>query len=358
MSYPDPRIWIPFETQYLDEFTTDGVELINDYDMAAVGVASYTSGNSAALSKVSNGEGGQALRVLYNGVSTPYATQATLASNEYYIADVRARGDGVVNGDARTEGGTVDWYPRISTGWQTAKWEHLGGSGLLRAGSRANGAGRYTDYDYFSVQRTKKRHLDASGNGHHLLRGDGYTGTFLPATLLGKGMGITATQEFGKIVDPLKATSQFSVSMLVKHPANAGTIEFCQAWDGTDRFFMFQMLGGTSIRCYVGGASSANAAIATVPDVLTHRAKMHVGATHDGVNTHIYINGALAGTAATPLAPTYSNQNIWFGRRYDGSRNWLGEFYDFKVWVDGYLTNAQISEVYHDDLQRYSRLSR
>jgi hypothetical protein len=358
MALPDPYISHSFEDADLDDLNDDGIELVTDHDMAAAGVGDWTAANSASLSKVSNGAGGNALRVAHGGASNPYATQSILTNGVHYKALVRARGDGVVNGDARLEGGTTNFYCPTPATFVDAAWEQPGGTLVMRAGSTATGAGEYTDYDSFSIKRMQKRYLDRSGNDHHMLRGDGYTATSLPAHNTGKGVKITAAAEYGKIPAGAPTGTQFSFTIAVKFPASTALMQIFDCYDGGDAGWAFLLNSGQVLQLYSGGFAGANAATYVIPNVVQHRQWVHLGGAYDGSNTKLYVNGLHVASAGTPLAPTFSGQNIWMGRLYNGTRPLLGTFYDAKVWQTTALTDAQHQEAYQIDRYRIARFAR
>jgi len=88
-----------------------GPELLVDGDMEAVGVAAWTVGNSATLTKVP----GQRLQIAYNGVANPYAYQTVLEFGIDYMISGEAYGDGT-NAPALANGlGTIIWTGTSST---------------------------------------------------------------------------------------------------------------------------------------------------------------------------------------------------------------------------------------------------
>jgi len=101
------------------DFLTHGAELVVDGDMEAAGVAAWTAGASATLTKQTTNpyEGLQVLRVAYGGVANPYAAQSIMAPGTIYHLSgvVRSDGTGV---PTVLDGTTTLWTGSTSTDWQ------------------------------------------------------------------------------------------------------------------------------------------------------------------------------------------------------------------------------------------------
>jgi hypothetical protein len=130
-------------------------ELVTDWDMEAVGVADWTAGSNAVLTKQSI-VGGQALRVAWNGTTYPYAWQNVAFPSSFTVRG-RARGDGswkpAIGLYEIGVGTTFAWVGTTSTSWQTfsvlvtsSSYDHL------RLFGQVIGGAGYAEFDYVSVK--------------------------------------------------------------------------------------------------------------------------------------------------------------------------------------------------------------
>lgn len=95
-------------------------EFLVDGDMEAVGVADWTAGNSATLTKQTTNPyaGAQVLRVAYNAVNDPYASQTALSNDLTYRLTGYARSDGTGVPKVEHPVSTILWTGTTSTSWQ------------------------------------------------------------------------------------------------------------------------------------------------------------------------------------------------------------------------------------------------
>ncbi len=94
-------------------------QLMTDGDMETAGVAAWTVGNSATLTKQTGTPhgGSQVLRIARNGVNSPYAHQAITTLGQTYRMTGYARSDGGAVPNV-TNFTTQVWQGSISTAWQ------------------------------------------------------------------------------------------------------------------------------------------------------------------------------------------------------------------------------------------------
>jgi hypothetical protein len=127
-------------------------ELLVDGSMELSGVASWTVGNSATLTKQGSAySGDQCLRVAYNGTANPYAYQTVLTSGYWYRVKGYTRSDGTALPRVRNAGTTL-WTGTVDTEWQEFDFVfESGGTTTVRL--EANTAtSNYCEFDHISVQ--------------------------------------------------------------------------------------------------------------------------------------------------------------------------------------------------------------
>lgn len=129
--------------------------MLADWRMEEAGVASWTVGNAATLTKepgAPDGHGLQVLRVAHNGVADPNANQAAIAAIGWtYRITGRARGDGTAVPRILFGAGVI-WTGTNSTAWQSFDFEVTSGvNGIMALESQIAGAG-YTEWDNVQTQ--------------------------------------------------------------------------------------------------------------------------------------------------------------------------------------------------------------
>jgi len=355
MSYPVPDIWLPMRTEDYDPDNDTGDEQIVDYDMADEGDPTliWTEIGFATISKVSNGEGGQALRIELDEFGAPGAQQIVLSQNTNII-HCRARGDGVEAYPSMDTNGVTLWTGTASNEWQefTLNQDTDGTAFAIRAHTPAGGG--YTEFDFASAKKFNGRTLDISGSNHGYFS-DRDEITRFPKQLHDKGLEFSGGVTYVTIPTPLTESTPFTVSHLVKNPVTALTVDMSGVRDATDLFYDLILSADTDILFYVGGLNALNAARAL--DYGHNSGQlMHLVGVYDGTDTFLYIDGHLAATAITPIAPSFNNQDIEISRRYSGGANWKGEMFDAKWWIGIGLNVEQVGLLYQDDMREYARL--
>jgi hypothetical protein len=126
-----------------------------DGDMEETGVSDWTAGNSATLTKetTSPEDGQRNLRVAYNGVANPYASQSALLVNRTYRVTGWARGDGTYAPSIRDGVSTVLWTGTTSNSWQSFDVTFDAGTTDIVLYSNASGAG-YCEFDSMDILQT------------------------------------------------------------------------------------------------------------------------------------------------------------------------------------------------------------
>lgn len=189
-------LYLPMRDQYN---RPNGVELNTNPTLPA----SYSAQNSAALSEqVGVYLGGNALRVTYGGVASPYARR-TLVTNAYpYWLVGAVRGDGVAAPTiylGSISGAGIRFVGTNSVNWQPFAFLVPATDGtFLALSSSAAGAGQYCDFAAMSVQlapRVTQNVGQALSAPSYVTVGDGVTAATMPTQLAGKrGMNFNGAQ--------------------------------------------------------------------------------------------------------------------------------------------------------------------
>jgi hypothetical protein len=182
--------FIPADRRYFDMGSlvpdgndpTYGANILTDGDMEAAGVAAWTPGASADLSKITDSpyEGAQALRIAYDGSNNPHAYQlGFLVGKKYRITGV-VRSSGASTPKLYWGGVTLLWTGTTSTDWQKFNFTSVCTHTSLYLFQTLAVAG-HSDWDDIRVQEVfetvgawdlgasaGRQEADKSGNGNHL----------------------------------------------------------------------------------------------------------------------------------------------------------------------------------------------
>lgn len=151
----DASVWYDMQDRFEDPVTVRGSETaITDGDMETAGVAEWTVGNGATLTKETTDpyEGTQVLRVAYGGVANPEAYQNKLIVGSAYRITGVARSDGTSPPYVLAGAATV-WIGTSSTDWQ--KFDVVASPtsvGWLRLRNQSSAG--YVEFDDVVVIRT------------------------------------------------------------------------------------------------------------------------------------------------------------------------------------------------------------
>ena len=147
-----PLIDSPLRSSYYKE---DGTELLVDGDMEAVGTASWNTGNSPIISKVTaSPEPGNALRITRNGTDTPYVFQSSiLSAGKRYRITGKTRGDG---SSYVTFGGSYLGSIITNTAdWQSFDFTALASASMVGLFGYTLSGSEYVEFDDVSVERVE-----------------------------------------------------------------------------------------------------------------------------------------------------------------------------------------------------------
>lgn len=122
-----------------------------DGDCEASGVADWTAGNLATLTKqtVSPEAGAQNLRIAYSTVANPYTSQRPLFVNRPYRITGFARSDGIYIPSVKNES-TILWTGTTSTNWQPFDVTFVAGADRIILASDCSAAG-YVSFDTMNI---------------------------------------------------------------------------------------------------------------------------------------------------------------------------------------------------------------
>lgn len=121
----DYREWVLGDANFANAFPYSGLPITYtvpfvDGDMEAAGLVGWTAGHSALLTKSAAAPHGglQALRVEYNGVNAPYATQSPFSPGQKYLVEGWARGDATYAPCIQNQLGVSLWVGTNNVNWQ------------------------------------------------------------------------------------------------------------------------------------------------------------------------------------------------------------------------------------------------
>jgi len=145
-------------------------------------------------------------------------------------------------------------------------------------------------------------------------------------------------------------TGRLSLMLTFDGP-NPGVADYVVDWEtvGGDSVCNLSMTT-TELRFFCGSlAGAANAARVVYADYPLVKGQVAtVVGVYDGVNQLVYIDGALAATAVTPVAPLATSNPLWVGARTNSGSYWAGEIYHVGL-ADFALGSHQV-ELYHREM--------
>jgi len=242
----------------------------------------------------------------------------------------------------------------LTTSWKIYEFDGTGvgtSFDILNEGT----SGDYVEIDYISIKNLINRTRDAIGSNHGIF-GDGtLPGTF-PEQLSDKGFIFTNSPSARIVIpDPLKSTNQFCFSILLRTPADQGGGEYlsgAETTGGSNDFYSVQLTNLKEVFTRIGGTFYRTAPAGTIEAFSI----VHYFFRFDNGTVDTFYGGVPMLNYTSQPGPTYNNQDIYIGERIDGANDSEAKLYDHKWWIDGALTNAQINELYQDDIRELSRL--
>lgn len=351
-SYPAPFLYLPTR---IDDYDQDvyGTEQVVDWDMSAVGVSDWTAVNSATLTKEDNGEGGQCLRIAYNGVSNPACSQAVGQYQQVY--KFRLRGDGSTAAAFLAAGFTLARTDPLSTDWEEFEIRRYNGSPLIQVRALTVSTG-YVECDYLSAKLNTTQTLDTAGTNHADVNRSQLTVGLFAAQQNDIGFNNFGSLRYLQVPSiDMTGISAHTFSIMVRGDAVAATqyLGDLKRSDGSNVYMQCIRLSTGAFRYYTGGTSSLNAANVSHP--INAGDWVHVVGQYDGTNTKVFANGLAGTNAVTPLAPVITtSQNLTIGTSYSGGQAWGGSIVA-PMLFDAVLTQAEIIELGKDMKRLVSR---
>jgi hypothetical protein len=126
--------------------TVVGPELVDNGTFASGVTTGWTPGQDAALTIVSNDEGGNAMRIAYTTTANPFATQSTMNIDEDTMGKLRIRSDS--SRLVRFYLGTTTQDTVIGTGWTNVEFEATPSTADITVQMRASAG--YVEVDIVS----------------------------------------------------------------------------------------------------------------------------------------------------------------------------------------------------------------
>lgn len=175
-------------TKTATKFNLDTDNLLVDGDMEAAGVTAWTVLGNATLTKDTTAphSGNQALRITYNGTTSPGCSQGVIIAGVNYRIVGWARGDGTRLPTLQIYGGTTInlWVGTSSTTWQYFDVKFTTPPTFVSIGIRNNGGtAGWIEIDDWTLLNSSSKNFKSDFNAKESLAAEGGTiGGFLSNT--------------------------------------------------------------------------------------------------------------------------------------------------------------------------------
>ncbi len=204
----------------LDEL---GPQLVVDSHMTAATSAAYSAVGSATLSTVTNGEGGQATRALYNGTSNFGLQQSVLSSGPDFESWARIRCD--ASRTVRLRHGSFSYNTQVKT--VGTDWVYFmldGDSDLNTLVVQVNSSAGYCEVDFLETKKVRPDIPVSSGRYDlkHLQNDETYSEEFDASASGGDWTNTACT--INQNADVLSATIDRATRQPVEYQAIDGTV--------------------------------------------------------------------------------------------------------------------------------------
>lgn len=287
-------------TEFDDVLAIRSGQRLNDGDMEMTGVAEWSVGNGADLSKVVGT--GQALQVTATATSTyPFAYQSVVASGHQYRVAGQVRSDGNVPPRISTTGGVALWNGTTSTDWQSFDLTADPAGVYFRFISQNGTPGQYTEWNNVRVEELFDATPDVSNKGNLFTVGDGVSAN--QPTFKDPGFETDGTSYIRSQSGILGTGSTALTVWCVVRPAtiSAGVVLVC--YEDTTVTDVAGCVLATSgeWRYYHGSIASTDNAARWTTASRAGELVVIVG-TGDGTTTRVYVNGEPGANAVTPVA--------------------------------------------------------
>lgn len=156
------------------------VEKLVDGNMEAVGVAAWTVGNGATLTKdivAPHNPPGKNLRVAFTALADPFASQTILTAGHHYRVQGWAKGDGVaLHTPTVQDGATILWTGAVAAAWQYFSFDFVAVGTILSFHCTA-GAG-FSEFDDVTVREIGVQAGDSSSGSAELNVDTDFSGVY------------------------------------------------------------------------------------------------------------------------------------------------------------------------------------
>ena len=210
------RLFLPLDGMWRQDV---GANLVVDGDMEAAGTAAWVPVNSPILTKetLDPYAGSRYMRVAYNGVNYPCATQADLraATTYHWVYAFRASGAGAIaevylNGSVRADTSSTVW--QIKDEFYTSA-----GSGSWQLRLKLGAPGQYAEFDSVDVREqplTSRNVGTYPGAPSYIRMGDGHTAATVPnQRSSSRGVSLSGTS-YVRVPMDYVYNEPFSISIL------------------------------------------------------------------------------------------------------------------------------------------------
>ena len=345
MAFSKAVVHLPCKSIYAN--TGDGVMLGTDMNMEAADTSAWTAQNSATLTKETGtrtgGSGTKVLRIAYNGVNNPGASQSSLlAAGKYYRITGWARGDNTGVPRFYYSGGssTLVWSGTSSTTWQSFDIIAITGTGNVSftLTNVISGAG-YVEFDDITVQEVDFL-TENTGTGADVKVGD--SGLYGVTQAPYNGFVYDGSNSFLDCGSDVAGTSAGTFAALVQ-PSSFGESDYGRLFDnGTTVFAMYGTNANFRFANNVTTKESATGS-ATIGNYST----VIVTRTLAGA-INFYVNGVLSGTAdQTGGALVAGTTNMLIGNVAARTRTFNGTIKYPTIWTNFQATPTQVREIHN-----------
>jgi hypothetical protein len=329
-------LFLPCRSTFIEP---TGVNLVVDGDCEATGVAAWTVANDATLTKSidSPQAGTQALRVAYNGISTPGAYQTIVPVGKRYRITGYARGDGSFAPQITTgAGAAIVTGLTSSTSWQYYDVIFIAINSTIIFRSSATSAG-WAEFDTMTAELAPTV-TENIGTGINGVMGDGSTAATIPAQQTPHGYLFSLADEYIDSGSDIIGTGDVTIGAMVKNNSWTETApriitngKTRLAGNGASSVFTFTSDGSTFASSAVGSFPLGQHLFVVATRTSAGLVNYYINGEH---------NGADDITSGTPVGGDYNvlvgNDNI--SRSFDG-------IIDKPFVFNSILTPTQIREL-------------
>jgi hypothetical protein len=319
--------------------------LFTDGDMETAGVAAWTAGGGATLTKqTTDPHGGtQCLRVAGSG---GYARQVILTGGRTYLVTGWARSDGtaVPGVSIQTTPPFPHWTGTNSTSWQYFSFVVTAVGTAVDLNMDASAG--YVEFDNVSCLLAEPVTRDVSGNGNHAVFGDGVTAGTFP-TKRSYGRGYTFNSDYLTIADDatLDFTGAHTLSFLIR-PTDL-TSNRALAFKSTTAYYIWLATGGNLEWVTIGLSDTT---LATPTSALHLNEFQLLSFVYNQATKVIYLNDEVLASEVSTGAISTNNNDITIGQ-FGGGSSYLGDI-AFMGFFSTALSQIQIADLHRTMMKK------